>query len=167
MSLDRLWAAWRGTYVSEAMARDDGCFLCAIAELGDDEVVSVATLVLERTEHTITVMNLYPYGSGHLLVTPRRHEGELEMLSYDEAQALMVAQRRAVVALKAAYTCEGINLGANLGRAAGAGVPDHLHVHVLPRWSGDTNFMTAIAETRVIPESLETGWTKLREHWPA
>ncbi len=165
VGLDRLWAGWRSKYVSEVAGRDLGCFLCAISALPDDQAVSVTTLVLERTDLTLTVMNLYPYGSGHLLVAPRCHEGSLEVLSDNEAIALMHAQRKAITVLQAVYGCDGINLGANLGRAAGAGVPDHLHIHALPRWSGDTNFMTTVAETRVIPESLEVGWAKLHEAW--
>lgn len=164
--LGRLWAGWRAKYVADVDRVPHECFLCAIAELPDAEVVAESTLVLERTSETLTVMNLYPYGSGHLLVAPRRHNGALEALSDSEAVALIAAQQRAVRALKAAYSCEGINLGANLGRAAGAGVPDHLHVHALPRWSGDTNFMTVVAQTRVLPESLEAGWQKLRAVWP-
>jgi ATP adenylyltransferase len=139
--------------------------LCALDALADEGVVSEATLVLERTATTVTVMNLYPYGSGHVLIAPRRHEGDLDALTDSEAGELMAAQRRAVRALGAAYGCDGINLGANLGLAAGAGLPDHLHFHALPRWSGDTNFMTAVAETRVLPESLETGWSKLHAVW--
>lgn len=166
MTLDRMWAGWRSRYVSEVAGKDSGCFLCAISELADSDAVSEATLVLERTDTTLTVMNLYPYGSGHVLIAPRCHEGDLTKLSDEVSVALMRAQRRAVVALQTAYGCEGINLGANLGIAAGAGVPTHLHFHVLPRWAGDTNFMTTVIETRVIPEALEVGWSKLRGAWP-
>ncbi len=166
MTLERLWAGWRSRYVSEEAGKLVTCFLCALDALPDDEAVSEHTLVLERTATTVTVMNLYPYGSGHLLVAPRRHEGSLTALSDAEADDLMAAQRRAVRAITDAYGCDGINLGANLGLAAGAGLPDHLHFHALARWAGDTNFMTAVAETRVLPESLETGWKKLHEAWP-
>ncbi len=166
MTLDRLWAGWRSRYVGEIAGNTTECFLCAIDQLDDVEVISERTLVLERTATTITVMNLYPYGSGHLLVAPRCHEGDLTALSDDVCIDLMRGKRRAVVALQTAYRCEGINLGANLGQAAGAGVPQHLHFHALPRWAGDTNFMTTVGETRVIPESLEVGWTKLRAAWP-
>src|SRR6478672_12609446 len=100
---------------------------------------SPETLIVERTDTTVTVMNLYPYGSGHLLVAPCRHEAELEGLTVSEAGALMEALRRAVGALKRAYGPDGVNVGINLGEAAGAGVPGHLHVHALPRWQGDTN----------------------------
>jgi ATP adenylyltransferase len=174
--LDRLWAGWRSDYVSALPNRDEAgergerdgenrptCFLCALVEHDDER----EGLILERTRHTVTVMNLYPYGSGHLLIAPRRHVADLEALATEEAHELMAAQMRAVRAIKAAYSPDGLNLGANLGRAAGAGVPAHLHLHALPRWAGDTNFMTAVAEVRVLPEDLGTGWQKLRAAWPA
>jgi ATP adenylyltransferase len=168
VTLDRLWAGWRSRYVSElAGVPETDCFLCALCMLPDDAVYSAETLVLERTDATVTVMNLYPYGSGHLLVAPCRHEAALEALSEPEASALMAAARRAVRAIKSAYSPDGVNLGVNLGVAAGAGVPGHLHMHALPRWQGDTNFMTAVAEVRVLPEDLGTGWAKLRAAWPA
>jgi ATP adenylyltransferase len=167
VSLDRLWAGWRSTYVSElADLPDVDCFLCALCMLPEEALYSAATLVLERTAATVTVMNLYPYGSGHLLVAPCRHEANLEDLSEEEAAALMAATRRAVRAIKSAYSPDGVNVGINLGVAAGAGVPGHLHVHALPRWQGDTNFMTAVGEVRVLPEDLATGWSKLRAAWP-
>jgi ATP adenylyltransferase len=167
MSLERLWAGWRTRYVSELAGREPQCFLCALHKLPTADAVAAPTLLLERTATTLTVMNLYPYGSGHLLIAPRRHESELEQLTDDEAADLMTAQRRAVVAIKRAYASDGINLGLNLGTAAGAGVPGHLHAHAVPRWLGDTNFMTAVAETRVMPEALEDGWAKLHAAWPS
>jgi diadenosine tetraphosphate (Ap4A) HIT family hydrolase len=167
VALERLWAGWRSRYVSELAGVGDGeCFLCALCALPSDTDWSAETLVLERTDLTVTVMNLYPYGSGHLLVAPCRHEAALEELSDAEATALMAAVRRAVRAIKSAYGPDGVNVGMNLGAAAGAGVPGHLHVHALPRWQGDTNFMTAVAEVRVLPEDLATGWSKLRTVWP-
>jgi ATP adenylyltransferase len=166
MSLDRLWAGWRNDYVSgltEDGPSDDRCVFCRLVAATDDE----AALVLERTALTITVMNLYPYGSGHLMTAPKRHVASFEDLDDDETRELARAQTRAVIAIRATYAPDGLNLGANLGRAAGAGVPGHLHVHVLPRWSGDTNFMTSIAEVRVLPERLQDGYQKLRANWPA
>jgi ATP adenylyltransferase len=135
---------------------------CRLAEATDRR----AALVLETTPTTITAMNLYPYGSGHLLVAPRRHVADLEALDATEAADFVAAQQRAVRALKAAYSPDGLNLGANLGRAAGAGIPSHLHLHVLPRWNGDTNFMTSVAEVRVLPEDLMTGYDKILAAWP-
>jgi ATP adenylyltransferase len=162
--LDRLWAGWRSEYVADPnTGRDDqGCIICRLIEAPDD----VEALVLERAPHTITVMNLYPYGSGHLMVAPLAHVGSIEDLDDEANVALARAQVRAVQAIRRAYEPDGINFGANLGRAAGAGVPGHVHVHVLPRWNGDTNFMTTVAEVRVLPESLRVGYDKLKAVWP-
>jgi ATP adenylyltransferase len=164
VSLDRLWADWRSAYVSSADTENSaaGCVLCNLVHATDD----AEALVLERTTDTITVMNLYPYGSGHLMVAPIRHEAGFDDLSDDENVAIARAQLRALRAIRLAYGPDGVNVGANLGKAAGAGVPGHLHVHVLPRWTGDTNFMTAVAETRVLPESLRAGYDKLKAIWP-
>jgi ATP adenylyltransferase len=123
--------------------------------------------VLWRGRRAAAVLNAYPYTSGHLMVLPTRHVGDLEDLEPDEAAELWDGLRQAVVALKAAYRPGGINLGANLGRAAGAGIPGHLHFHALPRWDGDTNFMTAVADVRVLPEALDDTWAKMRAAWPA
>jgi len=164
MSLERLWAGWRGAYVSGLTpdGQPGGCVFCRLVAADDDE----AALVLERRELTIAVMNLYPYGSGHLMLAPTRHVGSIEGLDDDETTALAFAQTRAVRALRATYGPDGINLGANLGRAAGAGVPDHVHLHALPRWAGDTNFMTSVAEARVLPEALTDSYHKLIANWP-
>jgi ATP adenylyltransferase len=163
VSLDRLWADWRSAYVSSIDAsKTSGCVICNLVDATDD----AEALVLERTDATITVMNVYPYGSGHLMVAPIRHAAAYDDLSDDENVAVARAQLRALQAVRAAYDPDGVNVGANLGRAAGAGVPGHLHVHVLPRWLGDTNFMTAVAEVRVLPESLRAGYDKLKSAWP-
>lgn len=164
MALERLWAGWRASYVGRPDGgRETGCVICRLVAASDD----VEALVLERAGETITVMNLYPYGSGHLMVAPVRHTPDLDDLTDEESIALVHALRRAVTALKAAYGPDGLNVGINQGEAAGAGVPGHLHVHVLPRWLGDTNFMTSVAEVRVLPEDLRTGYGKLRAVWPA
>lgn len=162
MALDHLWAGWRSEYIESATKAPRGeCLFCALAGMDDAEA-----MILERTDLTFTVMNAYPYTSGHVMVAPLRHEGMLAALSADEAAALMLGVQRASIAIDAAYSPEGQNAGLNLGRAAGAGVPGHLHAHVLPRWGGDTNFMTAVAEVRVLPESLRAGYDKLRAAWP-
>jgi ATP adenylyltransferase len=164
VTLERLWADWRAEYVANADTTlgTHGCVIDNLVNAPDD----AEALVLERTDATITVMNLFPYGSGHLMVAPVRHVPSYVDLTDDENVALARAQVRALHAIQAAYTPDGANVGANLGRAGGAGVPGHLHVHVLPRWNGDTNFMTAIAETRVLPESLRAGYDKLKAAWP-
>ena len=146
----------------ESQRDDAACVLCELVKATDD----AEALVLERTSETITVMNLYPYGSGHLMVAPVRHAAAFDDFSDAENIAIARAQVRALRAIRAAYEPDGVNIGANLGRAAGAGIPGHLHVHVLPRWNGDTNFMTAVAEARVLPESLRTGYDKLKSVWP-
>jgi ATP adenylyltransferase len=164
VGLERLWAGWRNEYVShpDTGRTDTDCVFCNLIAATDDR----EALVLERTPQTITVMNLYPYGSGHLMVAPIAHVPTFEDLPDDDLVALSRAQVRALRAIRAAYNPDGVNLGANIGRAAGAGVPTHLHVHVLPRWSGDTNFMTTVAEARVLSESLRTGYDKLKAAWP-
>ena len=162
--LERLWAGWRTEYVERADAQLEGggCVFCRILDSGlpDDE-----TYVLWRGERSFAILNAYPYTSGHLMVMPLRHVSELDELDDEEAEDLFRVLRRAVRAVKDAYDPGGFNVGANLGRAAGAGIPGHLHLHVLPRWAGDTNFMTALAETRVLPESLPATWKKLRGVW--
>ncbi len=162
MSLDHLWAGWRSEYI-EATARpaDGQCLFCALQHLDDTE-----GMILERTDLTFTVMNAYPYTSGHVMVAPTRHEAMLTGLDPAEATAVMHAVQRASGALEVAYRPQGQNVGLNLGRAGGAGVPDHLHAHVLPRWSGDTNFTTSVAETRVLPEPLRASYDKLVAVWP-
>jgi ATP adenylyltransferase len=166
MSLDRLWAGWRATYIDGVATdappeRDHDCLFERLAREPQD-----VSLVLARNEHAFAVMNAYPYTSGHVMVAPLRHESTLAGLSRAEAAAVMELVQDANVAMLAAYTPDGINVGANIGRAAGAGVPGHVHVHVLPRWNGDTNFMTAIAEARVLPEPLTRSYEKLQATWP-
>jgi ATP adenylyltransferase len=111
-------------------------------------------------------MNAYPYASGHVLVLPLRHVGPMAELTAGESAELWSATQDSVTAIEKAFDPDGLNMGANLGRAAGAGLPGHLHLHVLPRWSGDTNFMTSVAETRVLPETLQLSWKRLTDAWP-
>ena len=123
-------------------------------------------MIVWRGELVFALLNAYPYTSGHLMVLPKRAVRQLDELDDDEYGELWHGVRLATRAVQTAYQPHGINVGANLGRGAGAGIPDHLHVHVLPRWDGDTNFMTAIADTRVVPESLGVTWERVREAWP-
>lgn len=169
MSLENLWAGWRHDYVSAATAEEragtgDGCVFCRIAASGPP---SEDNGVVWRGRLTFAVLNAYPYASGHLLVMPLRHVAELAELSGDENAELWAATEAAVAAVTSAYDPDGLNMGANLGRAAGAGIPAHLHLHVLPRWSGDTNFMTTVAGVRVMPETLPASWRRLHDAWPA
>lgn len=165
MTLERLWAGWRAAYVADAATSPESgakeCLFCELAAADPEEA-----LVVAREDLVFAVMNAFPYTSGHLMIAPLRHEADLENLKPDEATALMTMAQQAVVALKRAYSPDGLNLGVNVGRVAGAGIPDHVHVHALPRWSGDTNFMTTVAETRVLPEDLRTSWEKVRTAWP-
>ena len=162
MTLERLWAGWRSEYV-EGAATAEGCVFCRI--LASDES-DESTYIVRRDECCAVVLNAYPYTSGHLMVMPVRHVGELEELEPDEATGLWRDLAHAVRALKSAYSPDGLNVGANLGRSAGAGVPGHFHMHCLPRWNGDTNFMTALAETRTLPEALPATYEKIRKAWP-
>jgi ATP adenylyltransferase len=155
-TMKQLWAPWRMAYLGEPQPA--GCFFCAALASSDD----AAHLVVARDAHAITLLNKSPYGPAHLLVAPRAHVGRPEELAADAWAGLMLSVRRAAEALRAAFEPEGMNLGMNVGRAAGAGVPDHCHWHLLPRWLGDTNFMPLIGETRVLSEHLETTRSRLQ-----
>jgi len=164
MGLDHLWAGWRGEYMATAGDPSVACVFCRILGSGEPDAT---THVVWRGEEVFGILNAYPYTSGHLMVMPYRHVADLDELSASEGAELWSAMTRAVGALRSAYACEGVNVGINLGRAAGAGVLGHLHVHAVPRWLGDSNFMTAVAETRVLPEALDESAAKIRKAWPA
>ena len=175
MTLDHLWAGWRTEYVTSGSAADHAagddrppddpalCVFCRIAASGPP---SAENGVIWRGALTYAVLNAYPYTSGHLMVVPVRHVDSLAALTDEEGAELWSAVGQGVLALQASLGPEGVNLGANLGRAAGAGIPRHLHLHEVPRWSGDTNFMTAVAGTRVLPETLAVTWQRLHRGWP-
>lgn len=173
MSFGRLWAGWRMPYVSGVSTEEPQQGI--VGELGPQECVFCAILAAEATDEeklvvwqgseVVGLLNAYPYASGHLMVMPRRHLRELDELDSAEGAELWEGVRRAVAALKEAYRPDGCNVGINLGRAAGAGIPGHLHVHVVPRWIGDTNFMSATAEVRVLPEALGDTFARLRAAW--
>jgi ATP adenylyltransferase len=157
--MERLWAPWRGEYVKGLRGGEDegGCLFCELQKQDEEEA-----LILARSEYSFAVLNRYPYNSGHLMVAPLRHVGELEDVKDDEDLDMQRLLQRCIRALKGAMEPEGFNLGMNLGRVAGAGVPDHLHWHVVPRWNGDTNFMPTLGETKVLPERLNETLEKLR-----
>ena len=166
MGLERFAAAWRESYVTDASARERRgdpavCVFCALSEMAP----SSESGVLGFSSSSFVCLNAFPYGSGHLLVLPRRHLSELSALSEAESADLFSLVRHAAGALERAYAPDGMNIGLNLGRAAGAGLPTHLHAHVLARWNGDTNFMSTIGETRVLSESLDSTWAKLSAVW--
>jgi diadenosine tetraphosphate (Ap4A) HIT family hydrolase len=167
VTLENLWAGWRLEYVSSATqaerrGEDTGCVFCAIAASGPP---SADNGVVWRGEKAFAVLNAYPYASGHVLVLPVRHVAELTDLDPGERAELWRATEQAIATVTGAYRPDGVNMGANLGRAAGAGIPRHLHLHVVPRWSGDTNFMTTVGGVRVMPESLTDSWARLHGVW--
>ena len=166
MTLERLWAGWRSEYVGSASAGADADGICVLCRILASEEPPQQTYLLRRDDTCAAVLNAFPYTSGHLMVFPVRHVGEVEDVRADEANALWALLSDAVRALKAAYAPDGLNVGANVGRAAGAGVPGHFHVHCLPRWNGDTNFMTSVAEARVLPESLPATYERVGKAWP-
>ncbi|MGY6502343.1 MAG: HIT family protein [Acidimicrobiales bacterium] len=165
MSLERLWAGWRLAYLEAASPPPSGEGSLFERILGSD-LTDEEARILWRGPTCSALLNAYPYNNGHVMVLPNRAVAELTALDDVEYTELWRVVRDATVAITAAYGPDGVNVGVNQGRGAGAGVPDHLHVHVLPRWSGDTNFMTTVADTRVIPESLGDTWAKLAAAWP-
>jgi ATP adenylyltransferase len=158
--VERLWAPWRLEYVTMA-DEEHGCLFCAAVE-GDDE----ERLVVHRGERAIVLLNKFPYTSGHFMVAPKRHIGEFGDLDNDEVLELHRLASSGIGALAQIYHPQAYNVGWNLGRVAGAGVVDHVHVHVVPRWAGDTNFMPVLADVKVLPEHLLDTRRKLAEAWP-
>jgi ATP adenylyltransferase len=156
--MDYLWTPWRYRYIADA-AKDEGCVFCASLALKDDS----ASLIVFRGAKNFVILNRYPYTSGHVMIVPYVHSADLQATDAETLAEMMVLAQRVQGALEKTYHPQGYNLGMNLGRAAGAGVTGHLHVHVLPRWSGDSNFMTVVAETRVEPEDLSTTYERLRK----
>jgi ATP adenylyltransferase len=156
--VDRIWSPWRMEYI-ESHRNDEaegGCVFCALLQ-GDPQ----EHRVLERRDLAFVTLAKYPYNPGHLLVLPTRHVGEIEEVKPDEAAEIFELTQRSIRVLREASDPHGFNVGLNLGRVAGAGIPDHLHWHVVPRWGGDTNFMPVVSETRVLPELLEQTYEKL------
>ena len=159
--MEQLWAPWRLEYIKSA-DEEPGCVFCAAVE-GDDE----ERLVIHRGERTIVLLNKFPYASGHFMVAPRRHEGDFGELDAGEIVELHREAASGIGALAQLYQPQAYNLGWNLGRVAGAGVVDHVHLHVVPRWAGDTNFMPVLADVKVLPEHLAETRRKLAELWPS
>lgn len=153
---DRLWAPWRMEFIRQERPANQGCVLCDYVGVAP----AAGTLLLARRRHAFVVLNKYPYNSGHIMVVPTRHVHDPAQLSPEESAALWQLTTDAMTALRKATNCQGMNCGINLGRAAGAGIEEHLHVHLVPRWDGDNNFMPVLGELRVVPEGLE----RTREH---
>ena len=157
--LQRLWATWRMKYVSGLDREVSDCVFCEITKSEDGP----GNLVVHRGESCYIVLNLYPYNNGHGMIIPYRHVADLEDLSDEERLEMMQLAGTLKRALEEGLKAQGFNLGINLGRAGGAGIPGHLHLHVVPRWSGDTNFMPVVGETKVLPESLEDTYRRVRD----
>jgi ATP adenylyltransferase len=160
--VERLWSPWRQEYIAKSGAEPESerpCFFCqAQQNPADDE----QNFVLARGTHSFVILNRYPYISGHLMIAPAEHLGEFDRAPKSVTDEMMDLAKRAQTALREVYRPAGFNLGMNLGRVAGAGVAEHIHLHLLPRWDGDTNFMSSVADTRVLPEDLTTTFQKLR-----
>jgi ATP adenylyltransferase len=190
--MERLWTPWRYEYVTgankspvpgvpeelsgwtESGAEAADCIFCnliaasdyAIAHGMPAEQAEKAIHLIARGVSCFVCLNAFPYGTGHMLIVPYRHISSLVDLSSAEAHEMIMLAQHTEKVLRKVYSPDGLNLGLNLGEAAGAGIAGHLHMHALPRWLGDTNFMTAVADTRVLPEALETTWRRIRTAWP-
>ena len=156
--MDYLWTPWRYTYVS-SVDKTDGCIFCLLLNSGDDQ----KALIVHRAEFNFIILNAFPYTSGHVMVVPYKHVDRLNLLPEAAANEMMVLCRRLESVLYELYHPDGANIGMNIGRAAGAGIAGHIHMHVLPRWVADANFMTVVGETRVLPEALEETYRRLKE----
>jgi ATP adenylyltransferase len=159
--LQRLWSPWRYDYITSG-GGGSAALECVFCRIRQDPANDEANFVLHRAGHNFIVLNIYPYISGHLLVVPYEHVADLDQAAKQTTDELMDLTKKCQTALREAYHPGGFNIGMNLGAAAGAGIADHLHIHVMPRWGGDTNFMTSVGDTRVIPEELQTTYQKLR-----
>jgi ATP adenylyltransferase len=158
--MDHIWSPWRYKYIASA-DRQEGCVLCRIAHERDD----LENYVVHRARLNFILLNLFPYTSGHLMIVPYEHQASLAAINADTTTEMIELAKRAQVALEAEYHPDGFNIGMNLGRSAGAGIADHLHLHVVPRWSGDANFVSVVGETRVLPEDLSTTLQRLKKHF--
>jgi len=156
--MDHLWSPWRYQYVTKAH-KDVPCIFCHYAASQDDE----QNLVVHRGRHNFVLLNRYPYTTGHAMIAPYQHVDSLSAAPEETAHEMIVLAQRTEQHLRGIYKPQGLNLGMNLGESAGAGIAGHIHMHVLPRWSGDTSFITTVAETRVLPEDLAVTWKKLAD----
>ena len=157
MATQRIWAPWRLEYVKDA-SKDDQCVLCAALNAGDDQ----ASLIVHRGEHCFVILNKYPYTNGHLMVAPYEHIGAIQEIPAETTAEMMALAQTGIRRLEDVYSPHGYNVGFNQGRVAGAGVEHHIHMHVVPRWGGDTNFMPVIADTKVMPQSIEQSYEALK-----
>ena len=161
--MEHLWAPWRMQFIEDLRNRKDGCLFCELGAAGDDR----SRFVLGRTRLCYAVLNRYPYNNGHLMIVPFRHTGSLADLSTEEHAEMLGLCSRAVEILREQLHAEGFNCGFNLGQAAGAGITDHVHLHVVPRWCGDANFLPVIAQTRALPQLLDESRRLIADAWAA
>lgn len=158
--MKNIWAPWRMEYILGP--KEKGCIFCVKPREDDDK----KNLIVYRGKHNYVMLNLYPYNNGHLMVVPYRHTGDVLGLGEDEAADMMNMVKRCVLALRGAFKPQGFNIGMNLEAASGADIDEHIHMHVVPRWNGDTNFMPVVGETRVIPQHLQSAYEALAGHFP-
>jgi ATP adenylyltransferase len=158
--MDHLYTPWRMAYIRGEKAPDAGCVFCAAPDQPPE-----ASQIVARSTHTYVIMNRYPYNNGHVMVVPYAHVGSMEQLAPDALLDLMTTANRAVGALRKLYNPTAFNMGANIGQAAGAGIAEHFHLHIVPRWPGDANFMTVTADTRIIADTIANTWSELVAVW--
>jgi len=159
--MKRMSTPWRKNYI-EGQKKEEGCVFCnALAKPLD----YAESLIVHRGQRAFVIVNLYPYTNGHLMVAPNEHQPSLELLDAETRAEMMELVTQTIVTLKRTYNPQAFNVGANIGRAAGAGVPDHVHMHIVPRWTGDSNFMSIIGETRILPETIEETLKRIKENW--
>ena len=160
--MERLWSPWRYDYIAASGNENPATPTCVFCEIQKNPAHDETNFVVHRAQHNFVVLNIYPYISGHLLIVPYQHLADLDAAAKETTDELMDLTKRSQTALREVYAPGGFNIGMNLGRSGGAGIADHIHIHVMPRWAGDTNFMSTIGDTRVIPEDLATTYQKLR-----
>ena len=158
--MKHLWSPWRMTYI-EKHKDEQGCAFCRALERPDGP----ENLIIFRGQRAFVILNRYPYTSGHLMVVPYVHQSSLEILEADIRAEVMELAALGITVLRQAYNPQGFNIGINIGEAAGAGITEHVHLHVVPRWAGDTSFMSSLGQTRVLPESLEDSYRRIKEEW--
>ena len=157
--MDRLWAPWRSKYVSTAaQKKNESCIFCEAVKSNDEK-----SYIVFRGRKSFIILNVFPYNPGHIMIAPYRHVGTLEALDEEESAEIFDLVKLSLKVLRKVYNPDGFNVGVNIGRAAGAGIESHVHIHVVPRWNGDANFMPVIADTKVLPESLDDTYKKLKE----
>lgn len=159
--MKRLFSPWRMKYIQNTKSKDEGCIFCDALKKHDNEV----NLVIARGTTSFALLNLFPYTSGHMMVAPFDHKTNLDELTPQSRGEMMELVSLCIVVLKKVYNPQAFNVGANIGEAAGAGVPGHVHLHIVPRWAGDTNFMSTVGEVRVLPESIDQTYSRIRAAW--